>query len=59
LENFSIAKVFQTFQNALLRNMGRCPIPHRGYPPLDPDPLLKSGGNIIAAVQLLKRYYGG
>jgi hypothetical protein len=49
LEPFFIAKRFQTSKNALgeARTLS---VPARGYPPLDPDPLLKSGGNIIGLV---------
>ncbi len=50
LENFFIAKVFQTFQKALKATWGVAPYPTRDYPSLDPDPLLKSGGNIIVPV---------
>jgi RNA polymerase primary sigma factor len=38
--------IFQTFQNTLeaTRTLS---VPARGFQPLDPDPLLKSGGNIL------------
>jgi hypothetical protein len=59
LKPFSIAKRFQTSKNALGVAWGFAPYPTRDYPSLDPDPLLKSGGNMICPLYLLKRYSCG